>query len=101
MRGVSFLRDTVFIAQKLREVPLDGVPQESFLFTLHEHIQWVSGVTIDVYLREQIVFSSMVQSELLDFCVRGWLLLTELIAGERQDAKTCKTKEVMREKYDW
>lgn len=83
----SFNRNTIFVNQKLCEIPLDSIAHESTLFLFQEFEQWCSTVTINIDLFEKItdLCISLLQMAHHFFAILFGHFVCKLIAWERQD----------------
>jgi len=83
--GVSMDWLTFLVDNKLGEVPLDGVHQESGLLHLEILPQRMSCIPVHVDLAEKIKLRSILAlCKLLDFFIGSRFLIPELIAGKCQ-----------------
>lgn len=84
--GVSALDHTLLGHQKLGEVPLDAIRDESGRFELQVREQRMRVRAIDVHFGEQLeLCGHLIRSKLFDLLVGKRLPATELIAGEGED----------------
>lgn len=94
LNGLSILVDN-----KLCEIPLDGINQSSALFLLQVLEQWMSFLSVDINLVEQVKVHLVILDEALDFFGVAWFLIAKLIAGEGENTQTCGEKR--RKVYDF
>ena len=81
---------TLFVYDKLCKIPFYGIGQGSTLFLFEIIPQRMSRLSIDINFAEEVKsfvkLYSFVGSKFFDFGISPWLLGTELVARESQNA---------------
>lgn len=90
---VTLHRFAIFIDNKFREIPLDGIEERSTLLLLQILPQGMRLLAVHVDLLEQIEVDFTIFHETLDFLGVAWLLIAELIAGKGENSQSCKEEE--------
>lgn len=84
LNGLSILVDNEF-----GEVPLNRIEERSTLLLLEILVERMRVLAVHVYLVKEVEIDFAILDEALNFLGIAWLLVTELIARECKDSKTC------------